>query len=441
MIEFTPVLGVAHQAKFLFYVALFPLIFYSFRFYIFGLLAPFMQKPRKWGEVPESELPFITIQVPVYNDPMVGNCVKDCLAFDYPKNKYEIIVADDSNDPETLKALESLKKLKRVRVLHRDNRKGFKAGALNNALAQSKGDIILIFDADYRLQPNFLRRIVQPFHYDENIAFVQSRWGYSNPSENAVTRIASMSYRSFHKCCLPVQVRMGSAIFCGSGGAIRRKVLEEVGGWNEDSITEDLDLSIKVLKEGYKQEYLSDLVAVGEVPHTLKGFVRQQQRWAYGTTAALIEYLDEIILSDKMRFLQKLDFAFLLSCFVMFPFVLGLVSSSMIASSPWFGYKTFSIATTPAEFYSELVIGTHKLLAAVFDYETLVIFALSSGFVFATFIAAAMDRRYTDFLYLPFVFLFGLFVQVYGTISVFQAVAGVKVGFYKTPKKSSGSII
>ena len=433
--EFTPVLSVAHEAKFFFYLLLLPLIFYSFRFYIFGLLSPFMQR-RKWGEVSEKDLPFVTIQIPVYNDPMVGNCVKDCLNFDYPKDKFEVIVADDSNDPETLKVIQGLRKFERVKVLHRDNRNGFKAGALNNALKHSKGEVILIFDADYRLERDFLKRVIQPFHYDENIAFVQSRWGYSNPSENAVTRIASMSYRSFHNCCLPVQVRMGSAIFCGSGGAVRRRVLEEVGGWNEDSITEDLDLSIKVLKEGYRQEYLSDLVATGDVPHTLKGFVKQQQRWAYGTTVALIEYLDEIMLSGKLNVLQKVDFVFLLSCFIMFPFVLGMVSSSMIASSPWFGYKAFFIATTPAEFYSEFVIGVHKVLAGLFDFETLMVLGLSSGFLFATVVAALADRRYSDLLYLPFVFLFGLFVQVYGTISVFQAVAGVKVGFYKTPKKS-----
>ena len=272
--------------KIIFYISIAPLILYSFKYYFFSFASI---ASRKKPRAPPGKIitPKVSIHIPVYNDPVVVECVKSCMKFDYPKNKVEIIVADDSTD-QTSELLDKLHKETNgaFKIVRRTSRTGYKAGALNLALKHSTSEVIVIFDSDYILDRSFLKDIVQPF-VDSKIGYVQTRWDYLNAGKNWVSRLAMTAYAAFHQCSMPIKEKIGTAIFCGTGGALRTQLLRDAGGWNEDSIAEDLDITVRILQKGYRQAYLPDVKARGEVPSTLMSFIRQQQRWAYGTTSVM----------------------------------------------------------------------------------------------------------------------------------------------------------
>ena len=420
-------MGIVEIAKITFYICMIPLIIYSLKFYSISIYSLFTRKNR-YNFKKIKDLPKVSVHIPVYNDPIVIRCIKKCMQFDYPKNKFEIIVIDDSTD-ETKHLLDDLhKKNKGFKLMRRKTRKGFKAGALNEALKTSKGEIIVIFDSDYLPGKGFLKKVVQPFH-EKKVAFVQTRWGYINPEEGMISKMSSIVYNAFHQSAMPVKQELGTAIFCGSGGAIRKKALIEAGRWNENSITEDLDITIKILDKGYKQIYLPNLTAKGEVPTNLKAFLRQQQRWAYGTTRVMKEYMRKIINSEEMTRKQKIDLVMLTSGFLVFPFILGVTISTSITMAPW-----FNPSIQPELSFNYLMISTQRMLSTTFSNEGIILWILTSGYLFHCAISLAYERRYKDIVLVPYIYVLGLIVQVTNTIAVFKALLGIKQKFDKTPK-------
>jgi cellulose synthase/poly-beta-1,6-N-acetylglucosamine synthase-like glycosyltransferase len=418
--------------KMLFYACMIPLIVYSLKFYAISISSIFYRYKSPW-KASKEPLPKITVQIPVYNDPVVVECVKKCMAFDYPKDKYEIIVIDDSTDGKTAKLLKDLKKTQKdFKIMRRGSRRGFKAGALNDATKISRGDIIVVFDSDYRPKADFLRKVVQPFLQGRNIAFVQTRWDYLNPTKNRISRLAMTSYSAFHQCSMPIKEKLGTAIFCGTGGAIRKNVLVEAGGWNEKNIGEDIDLTIRILKKGYSQAYLPYVKVKGEVPETLKAFVKQQERWAYGTTKVMKDYLGGIIKSSELSRTQKIDMVFITTGFMVFPFILGVTLSTMIVMAPWFGPNTTGMIFDMASISRSLNLA----LTDLFSWEGIAILALSCGYIFECAVATIKTKNYRNLTVLPYIFFVGFIVQVTNTIAVFKALFGVEQGFYKTPKAS-----
>ena len=424
-------MDIVFLGKMLFYICMAPLVIYSLKFYALSISSFFCRgrKPSK-ESLPDRDLPKVTVQIPVYNDPVVVECVKSCLKFDYPRDKYEIIVADDSTD-ETSSLLRKLKKeAGGFRIIRRKSREGFKAGALNEATKTSRGDIIVIFDSDYILGKDFLRKVVQPFSEDERIAFVQTRWDYLNPGKNRISRLAMTCYNAFHQCSMPVKEKIGTAIFCGTGGAIRRSVLLKSGGWNEKNIGEDIDLTVRILDMGYRQAYLPYLKASGEVPETIKAFIKQQQRWAYGTTKVMKDYFGRIMSSKGLSKRQKFDLFFIVTGFMVFPFILGVSLSTLITMAPWFGPNT-----TGEIFNIYFMARTLNLVASeVFSWQGIALLALSCGYIFECAVGLAMEKKYREIAILPAIFAMGFIIQVTNTISVFKALLGVKHSFYKTPK-------
>src|SRR3989344_1483898 len=209
-------MGIVEIAKIAFYICMIPLIIYSMKFYAISIYSLFTRK-NIYKFKKSKDLPKVSVHIPVYNDPIVIRCIKKCLQFDYPKGTYEIIVIDDSTD-ETKHLLDELhKKNKGFKLIRRKNRRGFKAGALNEALKTSKGEIIEIYDSDYLPGKDFLKKVIQPFH-DKKIAFVQTRWDYINSEEGMISKISSIVYNAFHQSAMPVKQELGTAIFCGSGG-------------------------------------------------------------------------------------------------------------------------------------------------------------------------------------------------------------------------------
>jgi cellulose synthase/poly-beta-1,6-N-acetylglucosamine synthase-like glycosyltransferase len=239
-----------------------------------------------------------------------------------------------------------------------------------------------------------------------------------------------MSYNAFHQCSMPVKERIGTAIFCGTGGAIRKRVLREAGGWNEENIGEDIDLTVKILDKGHRQAYLPYVRASGEVPETLKSFVKQQERWAYGTTKVMREYLFKIMRSKGLNKRQKFDLFFIVTGFFVFPFILGVSISTAMTMHPWFGSEAYYTFFNMEGF----IDATSQAANSMLSFEGIAIFVLSLGYIFECTVALIQRKKYRDLLYLPYIFLVGLIMQFTNTIAVFKALLGIKQNFYKTPK-------
>lgn len=411
-----------HSISLLLYnIFLVPVIFFSCVYFLVAISTIIFKVERKKFSKPKDKpWPFVSIQIPVYNDPVAARCIEKCLNFDYPKDKFEIIVADDSDDKLTRKILDEYRKYQHVKIVRRNTRKGFKAGALNYALKYSKGEIIVVFDSDFVPRRNFLKRIVIPFLKDEKIAIVQSKMGFLNYNQNIVTKFAASLLAIYYNCWINLKNSFETVFFCGSGGAIRREVLIKVGGWNEENVTEDADLSIKSLEAGYKHVYLQNLKASGEVPFTLSSFLKQQMRWAYGITFTFKNYWRKIWFSSTFNLIQKILMTLVLFGWVVSPFVF---LSTLFGQLAW-------ITGTPRPIQISDIV-------KFFTY-----FALTSGFLFLAAVGLYREKMLSKVAFLfPASLTIGICLSFVGTIAFFKALLGFKHYWFRTPKFGSISII
>jgi cellulose synthase/poly-beta-1,6-N-acetylglucosamine synthase-like glycosyltransferase len=260
-----------------------------------------------------AEYPFVTIQLPVYNEPMVvERLLRSAAAVDYPADRFEIQVVDDSTDT-TVGVVDAVAAdLKKngvdITIVRRSDRKGYKAGALANALKSAKGEFAAMFDADFLVPENFLKRSMALITDDENIACLQGRWGHLNRSENFLTRAQSVGIdghfaaeqgaRSYNRLCMN---------FNGTAGVWRISSIAAAGGWSGDTLTEDLDLSYRVQLAGFRIVYDFDLVCLAEIPNNAAALKTQQQRWAMGSIQTAVKLLPTIFRSKVLSFKQKIE--------------------------------------------------------------------------------------------------------------------------------------
>ncbi len=406
---------------FLYHIFLVPVIFLSVVFYILALTNIFL-KPNKYRQKNDTEeWPSVTIQIATYNDPIAVRLLKNCLKFDYPDDKFDVIVADDSTDKKVTNLITKFASNypNKIKVVHRDNRNGFKPGALNNILKHTKGEIIVLFDSDFTSPKTFLKRIVTPIIEDPKIGIVQSRMGYINPNQNIITKIASTFLMIYHQCIITINDKLNIPFFCGTHGAIRKDLILKLGGWNEKSITEDTDLSLKTFKAGYKSVYLSDLKSSGELPFTLNSFIKQQMRWAYGNTRAFIDHATNIWSSKTFTFLQRIMLTFTTLGNVGTFFIIGMTAMGVI---------------------SMLTGEPHPLTLDDFKrfFGT---FIATGGFMATTILAL---RREDNLRMIKSVFLgaltVGIVIATTNSLAVIQALAGKKMGWIRTPKLGNFSI-
>ncbi len=244
-----------------------------------------------------SAWPAVTVQLPVYNEVhVVGRLIDACAKLDYPPSRLQIQVLDDSTDGTTALAESRAVFWQRrgvdVQVLHRNDRTGFKAGALKQGMSAASGEFIAVFDADFAPLPDFLQRTVPTF-LNENgndIGFVQTRWTHLNEGFSPLTRAQALALDGHfvveqaarHSIAMPFG-------FNGSAGVWRRACIEDdaVGGWQDDTLCEDLDLSYRAQLAGWRGVYLDEVEAPAELPPQLLAFKRQQFRWAKGSVATL----------------------------------------------------------------------------------------------------------------------------------------------------------
>ncbi len=321
-----------HQTSLMIYnIMIIPMAVFSVLFYMLALSSVRGDRQVSPG-TRITDWPSVTVQIPTYNEPVAIRCARKCLEFDYPKDRMEIIIGDDSTDPKVSRMLDRFaKEVKNVRVVRRGTNRGFKAGNLNNMLAHSRGEIIVVFDSDFTPRKDFLKRVIPHFIRDEKVGCVQVKWGYMNINQNRVSRLASATLMVYHKLLAPLNNRLGVSLLFGTGQAIRKDLLVRMDGWQEGSLTEDVEFSIRTLKAGYRTLYMSNYEVPGEVPFTISGFAKQQKKWAYGNARAFMQHARWILFGKRFSFMQKSALVFTLTGYVSAPVLvlftlLGLIS-------------------------------------------------------------------------------------------------------------------
>lgn len=259
----------------------------------------------------QSALPTITVQVPVYNELHVIERVIDAVvALDYPRDRLQIQILDDSTD-ETTRLAQTRAAMHRERgvdieVLRRPDRSGYKAGALAWGLSQARGEYIAIFDADFCPHPDFLLRMVPYFTARPQLGLIQARWSYLNADYSPLTRAQALALDAHFVVEQAGRNRSGlPMIFNGSAGVWRRRCIEECGGWSADTLCEDLDLSYRAQLAGWGCLYLPAVDAPAEVPPQIAAFKQQQARWAQGSVQALRKLAGSILRSRQLNWRHK----------------------------------------------------------------------------------------------------------------------------------------
>ena len=246
---------------------------------------------------PPSAWPPVTVQIPIFNERYVAErLIEACANLDYPRRLLQIQVLDDSND-DTVEIVDRSAAYWRsqgcdVSVVRRGSRRGYKAGALAHALSFASGDFVAIFDADFRPEPDFLRRAIPHFLGEQaaQIAFVQCRWGHLNRDYSPLTQSQALALDGHFVVEQAGRQAAGCFFgFNGSAGVWRRACIDDpqVGGWHDDTLCEDLDLSYRAQLAGWHPCYLNDTVAPAEIPPQLNAYKRQQGRWAKGSIQTL----------------------------------------------------------------------------------------------------------------------------------------------------------
>ncbi len=358
----------------------------TFSFFIFLtiLLASFylimsisIQFKRKKKERPliKGEEPFVTIQIPTYNELAAINCAKRCLDFEYPKDRMQIIIGDDSSDRTVSKKIDEFAEKHKgiVDVTRRGKNIGFKQGNLNHMLKYTKGDYIVIFDSDFLPEKDFLRRIAAPFQYDKDVAVVQARWNIYNFNNNIYSILGGTISMICHTIALPfINMIKGNCFLCGSAEIIKKKDLIEAGGWRTGSLTEDIECSLRIHMRGKKLIYLEDLECRCEAPFRFKDLCKQQMRWAFGVISSFKLHFMGIIRSKKMKRKDKLS---------VFLFGSGYMFSLLLLAITVFGILSV-ISNRPA-----------PIDWARFITETMTNILLTSGFLVASVIALTISKK------------------------------------------------
>lgn len=412
--------GVHSIFDFSFYVLLYTAIFVSFIFVIMSITAFFSKRRSAEYLFDESNAPFVTIQIPTFNELAALNCASKCLELDYPKGKYEIIIGDDSNNAAVSARIDAFAALHKdvIKVTRRGNNAGFKPGNLNYMLKFSKGEIISILDSDFLPDAEFLRTIVAPFQNDSNVGAVQVRWKFVNQNQNLITILGSVIGLTFHHLYLPFMRLFGKTSFlCGSAEAVRKDLIVGLGGWQDGALTEDIEFSMRLLSNGYGIVYRDDHECGCEVPFVAKDLYRQQMRWAFGVISAFLQHSVGIFFSKELSLKKKIGISlqglgYFFSTLLVLMFITGTVSF-------------FSNAPAPIDLSKFLLEMGRNII-------------LTSGILITSF-AALWKTRNRDLLLKALVssFTYGLVVTYYVNLGIFKAVAGKKMAWFMLNKNGN----
>lgn len=275
------------------------LFFYGFHGYILGYLFNKHYDKNRDVQKPLQQRPFVTVQLPIYNEQyVVERLLKSCINFAYPKDRFEIQVLDDSTDITANLTRQLVEKYKddgyQIEWIHRTIRTGFKAGALRNGLQYARGEFIAIFDADFLPDRDFLANTLCHFDTPE-IGMVQTRWGHLNGDYSLLTRTQALALDNHFMVEQTVRYHSGFFFnFNGTAGVWRKSCIEDAGNWQDDTLTEDLDLSYRAQIKGWKFKFLPNVISPAELPSEINALKSQQFRWTKGaveTSRKILPYL------------------------------------------------------------------------------------------------------------------------------------------------------
>jgi cellulose synthase/poly-beta-1,6-N-acetylglucosamine synthase-like glycosyltransferase len=374
--------------------------------------------PRAKDKFAEDILPHITIQLPLFNEMyVVERLVKAVTAIDYPRDRVEIQVLDDSTDETVNIARATVENYAAqgfdIRYIHRDDRTGFKAGALENGMKTAKGELIAIFDADFVPKSDFLRKLVH-FFTDPTVGCAQMRWAHINGSYNLLTRLQTIMLDGHFVIEQTTRNRTGNFFnFNGTAGIWRREAIELSGGWQHDTLTEDTDLSFRAQLMGWRFVYLLDEEAPAEIPVEVNAFKAQQRRWAKGVLQVWFKLYRRIWYAD-LPLRVKLEMFFRLTGNISYPL--------MIVAS----FMQFPLLLVR---YNQ---GLHQLM--MLDVPLLFFSTVSVVLFYGSAVWYLDKDRSSRLLHLPLVMSLGIGLAFSNARAVLEALAGVKSEFVRTPK-------
>lgn len=374
--------------------------------------------PTPEAKFTEAELPSITIQLPLFNELyVVDRLLKAVTAIDYPREKLEIQVLDDSTD-ETVQIAEAVvaKYAEQgfdIHYIHRSDRTGFKAGALENGLQSAKGDLLAIFDADFVPKPDCLRKLVD-FFTDPLVGCAQMRWSHINGDYNLLTRLQTIMLDGHFVVEQTTRNRTGGFFnFNGTAGIWRRQAIKMSGGWQHDTLTEDTDLSFRAQLMGWKFVYLLDEEAPAEIPVEINAFKAQQRRWAKGVMQVGLKLYPRIWLAP-LPFRVKLEMFFRLTGNISYPL--------MIVAS--FLQFPLLLVRYNQPFYHLMIL----------DLPLLFFSSISVVLFYGTAVWYLDAKRAPRLLHLPLVMALGIGLAFSNARAVLEALLGIKTEFVRTPK-------
>lgn len=368
---------------------------------------------------PMVDFPTVTVQLPMYNERLVVEHLIDSIAaLDYPADKLSIQVLDDSSD-ETMALARARVAFHQahgidIEYVRRPQRQGFKAGALAYGLQSAKGEFIAMFDADFSPPRDFLQKLI-PHFSNPKVGMVQARWGHLNADKNPFTRAQALMLDGHFVVEQTVRSQSGLLMnFNGSGGVWRRACIDDAGGWQDDTIAEDLDLSYRAQLAGWKMAYLPSLVAPAEIPPLLTAFKRQQFRWAKGAIQSLRKFAAKLLRAPLSPW-QKTQAFLHLSGYIVHPLMLLMI-----------------------------ILGLPVILSR--DPGTLPLSALGiAGFAPPILFALSQWGAYKNWMqriaYFPFLIMFGAGITLNNSWAVFEGLTGRNAKeFLRTPKFSVGGL-
>ena len=367
--------------------------------------------------------PFVTVQLPMFNEMYVAERIIEKVAeFDYPRDRFEIQVLDDSTD-ETVDLI--AKKVAEVKArgvdivhIHRVDRTGYKAGALDAAMDRVKGEFIAIFDSDFVPESDFLKKTI-PYFEQDNVGVVQTRWGHINKNYSILTELQAFGLNGHFAIEQGGRNAAGHYInFNGTGGVWRKKCIEDAGGWEHDTLTEDLDLSYRAQIKGWKFVYREDVIAPAELPITMSALKNQQHRWMKGGAECFRKMAWRIVSAKGVKRMDKvhgLSHLFNSSVFF-FILLLSLLSLPILHIKDSFSDLNFFI-----QFGSIFILSTVFLMYYYWmSYRDKTENGFTSFFRFA--------GRFFQFL------IVSMGLSLNNTVAVLEGYMGIKSSFVRTPK-------